>query len=58
MDIINIFTELFNSIVAYFSGLDFGKVLESVNLVIGNINLDTFTATFDALKVFLAAIFG
>lgn len=58
MSIINTLTEMLNSIIAYFGAFNFDEVLASVKLILENLDFETFSVTFDALKEFLAAIFG
>ncbi len=47
---------LLESIIAYFGAFNWDEVLASVQLVLGNINWETFQTTFAALKDVFATI--
>ncbi len=51
-----VLTEMLNSIITYFSALNWEELLASFQLVLSNINFETFRDTLEVLKGFLSSI--
>ena len=49
-------TEMLNSILTYFSAFNWDEFLASVQLIISNIDVETFRNTVDVLKDFLSSL--